>query len=81
MSWSVGGLDGEYVDVESADVEVLEEIAENVRERLSGTTLWSDERRGLITDLDVIEEELEIRARRQDHQEVADDEVRQRQGG
>lgn len=56
--------DGDFWDVEATETAKLHEIANEHRERLAGKQgpLWPGENRSIETDLDAIEEELEIRA-------------------
>ena len=64
MGLYVHRLSGEYVDVEIADTEVLQAIAEDYHDRLVGKQgrLWPWERRWLASNLNIIIEELVVRS-------------------
>jgi len=69
MGLHVDSLSGEYVDVEIADSEVLQAIAEDYHDRLAGKQgrLWPGERRWLASNLNILIEELVVRS----HEELS----------
>lgn len=75
MGARVDNYDGERVDVEEISVEELERIRAEIfaeiatRKNLTPTRM-------LLEEVDLIDEELEARAREQDRQETADDDAR-----
>ena len=64
MGLHVDSLSGEYVDVEIADNEVLQAIAEDYKDRLAGKRgrLWPGQRRWLASNLNILIEELVVRS-------------------
>ena len=64
MGLHVDSLSGEYIDVEIADNEVLQAIAEDYNDRLAGKQgrLWPWQRRWLACNLNILIEELVVRS-------------------
>lgn len=72
----VRGLDGDQVELATADIEELNRISEYLHAQMNDKTLWPGEQYWMQCELDEIEEEIEVRAREQDRQEMADDDER-----
>ena len=70
MGLHVDSLSGEYIDVEIADNEVLQAIAEDYNDRLAGKQgrLWPWRRRWLASNLNIIIEELVLRSHDERHE-------------
>ena len=64
MGLHVASLSGAYVDVEIADSEALQAIAEDYNDRLAGKRgrLWPGQRRWLASNLNILIEELVVRS-------------------